>query len=218
MVPKRTEIAPGAVAILPVVAESFSSLAKRSVRASIAIGKAALLPVLTRRERRPFALIRAVALKRLPLHVGLRRVSRCVRLRLKASLIRLVDGSLGWGRESVGKATEIVVVLDLLALSFVALAALRHRLSGLRSRDQAKIMLRVLQVILRRDRIAARVGVARELQIFLRNVMGVAPDLYVRPIRLVRTRERIGSAAVIRRPTAHTLVLTWSHFLVQLFT
>ena len=43
-------------------------------------------------------------------------------------------------------------------------------------------MFRVLKIIFRRDGIAAGMGVARELQIFFRDVMGVAPDFHVRPV------------------------------------
>jgi hypothetical protein len=87
------------------------------------------------------------------------------------------------------------------------------RLGGLGGGDEAEIMLGVLQVVLGRDRIAAGVGIARELQIFLGDVVGVAADLHIRPVRFIRTGQRIGPPPIVGRAVAaHPLVvLTRSH-------
>jgi hypothetical protein len=73
-------------------------------------------------------------------------------------------------------------------------------------------MFGVLQIILRRDPIPARVGVSRKLEIFLSDMMRVAAYFDIRPIRFVGSRQRIGAPPIVHRPAAHPLVLTWSHF------
>lgn len=52
----------------------------------------------------------------------------------------------------------------------------------LRRSDQAKIMLGVLIVVLRRDRIAGALRVTGELKVFFRDMRCGAPDLHVGPI------------------------------------
>src|SRR6185295_7046551 len=61
---------------------------------------------------------------------------------------------------------------------------LRHR--RLRRHDHAVIMLRMLKIILSHDAIALRIGVARQLEIFLVDVMRVAADLDVGTVRIDR--------------------------------
>jgi hypothetical protein len=51
-----------------------------------------------------------------------------------------------------------------------------------------------------------------ELEIFLRDMMRVAAYFDVRSIRFVRSRQRIRASPIVRRPTAHPFILTWSHF------
>ena len=155
---------------------------------------------------------------RLTLALGegrLRADARRIRLRLHVGLRRVGRGARSAGRsEAVGDAAEILVVLDLDRLAFARRpAALGVRLGGLGGGDQAEIVLGVLQVVFSRDRIAAGVGVARELQILLGDVMGVAADLHVRPVRFVRAGQRIGAAPIVGRAVAaHPLiVLTRSH-------
>jgi hypothetical protein len=76
-------------------------------------------------------------------------------------------------------------------------------------------MFGVLEIIFGCDRIAAGVGVARQLQVFFRDVMSVAADLHVRTIRLIGPGQRVGTSPIVGRPiAAHPLivvVLTWSH-------
>src|SRR5262245_55965058 len=80
----------------------------------------------------------------------------------------------------------------------------------LRRGDHAIVVLGMLVVVLRRDRIARALCVARELNIFLSNVGWVPANLHVGAVRLVDTRHRIVTLAVIVA-TAHALVLTVSH-------
>jgi hypothetical protein len=94
----------------------------------------------------------------------------------------------------------------------------------LRRRDQAQIMLGMLMVRFRSDVVADRGGIARELQVFLGDVVRGAADLNVRPVRLVDTRQWIVVMAaivmvmaiviiivVVAVASAHALVLTVSH-------
>ena len=61
----------------------------------------------------------------------------------------------------------------------------------LRRRDQAEIMLGVLVVVFRRDRIAGRGRIAGQLDVFLGDVIGGAPDFHIGPVQFVNARERI---------------------------
>ena len=164
------------------------------------------------------AAARIAALLRLTLAFGegrLRADAGRGRLALHIGLRRERNGIAFNGRsEPVGDAAEIFVVLDLDRLPFARRpAALGVRLGGLGGGDEAEIVLGVLQVVLGRDRIAAGVGIARELQILFGDMVGVAADLHVRPIRFVRTGQRIGPTPIVGGPVAaHPLVLlTRSH-------
>jgi len=90
----------------------------------------------------------------------------------------------------------------------------RHgeRLRSLRSRNQPKVMLGMLQIILCRDRISARMRISCELEIFLRDMMRVAAYFDVRSVGFIGSRQRIGPPPIVHRPAAHPFVLTWSHF------
>jgi hypothetical protein len=92
------------------------------------------------------------------------------------------------------------------------LAALRERLCDLRRGNKPKVMLGVLQVILRRDRISPRVRVSRKLEVFLGDMMRVAAYFDIRSVRFIGSRQRIWASSIVSRPAAHPLVLTWSHF------
>ena len=81
----------------------------------------------------------------------------------------------------------------------------------LRHRDEAVVVLGMLVIVLGRNRIAGRLRVARELNVFLGNVRGVSPDFDVGSVRLVDARHRVLTFAVMIT-TAHALaVLTVSH-------
>src|SRR5215471_6717867 len=80
----------------------------------------------------------------------------------------------------------------------------------LRRGDHAVIVLGVLIVILRRDRIARGLRVARELNIFFCNVRWISANFYIRAVRFVYPDHRVVTLAVIVA-SAHALVLTVSH-------
>ena len=212
------EIPRAAVAILPVVPIAVRSFAERAILTWPAVGKAIALPILAIGEPAAVSLALAVALERLPFDVGLRSIGRHVRLRGKrVVLLVLIAGALCRRGEAIGRAAEIIVViiLDLAIAGRPLLTALGQSLRGLGRGDQAEVMFRVLQVILGCDRVAASVGVAGQLKIFLRHVMRVAANLDVRSVELVRARQRVGPAPVVIWPAAHPLVLTWSHCLFR---
>jgi hypothetical protein len=43
-------------------------------------------------------------------------------------------------------------------------------------------------------------------------MMRIAAYFDVWPVRFIGSRQRIGPSPIVRRPAAHPLVLTWSHF------
>src|ERR1700693_4365322 len=69
-------------------------------------------------------------------------------------------------------------------------------------------MLGVLVVVLRRDRVAGRLRIARKLNVFLGNMRRCAADFDVRSVRFIDPGEWIVALAV---SPPHTLVLTVSH-------
>jgi hypothetical protein len=175
----RPEIPRTTVASVPVVAIALVALGKRPVLSRAAFGKPVALPVLPIGKTRPIALALTLALVRRPLDVGLRRGWH--RLRLKP-LLRLALRGRG---ESIRQRAEIAIVFHVVALAFSRrsrLAALCERLRGLRGSDKSKVMLRVLQIILRRDRISPRVGVSRKLEVFLGDMMRVPAYFDIRSI------------------------------------
>ena len=84
----------------------------------------------------------------------------------------------------------------------------------LRDCDQAEIMLGMLKVVLRRDRIAGRLRVARELKIFFGDMAGRAADLHVGAIGFVNPCERVMIAAIIIIAIAVIVVVAPAHALV----
>jgi hypothetical protein len=82
----------------------------------------------------------------------------------------------------------------------------------LRGRNDAEIMLGVLVIIFRGDRISGALRVAGELEIFFGDVGCRSSNFYVRSVGLVHSRQRIlMMAAALPVAPAHTLVLTVSH-------
>ena len=88
--------------------------------------------------------------------------------------------------ETIGQQIAVIVHILLVLSGRPLLTALRQRLCGLRGGNQSEVMLGVLQIIFRRDRISARMSVSCELEIFFRNVMRVAAYFHVGPVRLDR--------------------------------
>jgi hypothetical protein len=70
-------------------------------------------------------------------------------------------------------------------------------------------MLGVLQKALGHDRVAGGLRVARELKIFLGDMLSRAANLNVGAIGLIGSRKRIRPFAAVASP--HSLVLSWSH-------
>ena len=81
----------------------------------------------------------------------------------------------------------------------------------LRRRDHAVIVLGVLVVIFRCNRIAGGLRVARELNVFFRNVRRISANFHIGPVRFVYARHRIVALAMVVVASAHALVLTVSH-------
>jgi hypothetical protein len=82
----------------------------------------------------------------------------------------------------------------------------------LRRRDQTIIMFGMLVVIFGRDGITGGLRIAGELHVFFRNVGGVPANFHIRTVRLVDTRHRIVTLAVLLVVApAHSFVLTVSH-------
>ena len=141
-----------------------------------------------------------------------------VGLRRRLVLVALLRRPLARRGETVGQALEVVVgVLVLLGLARGPLIAVGGLLLGLLGRrDQPEIVLGVLEVAFRHHRIAGRLCIARQLQVFLADVVGSAPDFHVGAVRLVRPSQRIGAFAIVVAvivvvAATHTLVLTRSH-------
>jgi hypothetical protein len=210
----RAEVARTTIAPVPIVSITFGSLGKRPIRSQSTIGKAVALAILPICKPDPIAL--TLALIRRPVVIRLRGVRRhaWLHLELRRLLIRRARSLRGRG-ETIRKRAEIAVVVEIVALAFARrswLSALSERLCSLCGRNKSKIMFGVLQVILGRYWIAPCVRVSSELQILLRDMMRVSTNLDIRTVRLIRSRQRIGTTPIVCRPATHPLVLTWPHF------
>jgi hypothetical protein len=173
-------------------------------------------------------LMRLRVLLRLLVVLRLLIVRRLVLLRLLL-LARIVGLLLR--RERLAAHGRLVIVAVVKRVVGVIAALLRlllliERRLGLpkvflRGGDQAEIMLGVLVVVFCRDRIAGALRIAGQLQVFLGNVRGIAPDLQVRSIGLVHARQWIlvmvmttATTTFTAVATPHALVLTVSHDLL----
>lgn len=81
--------------------------------------------------------------------------------------------------------------------------------------DDPEVVLRMLEIAFRSNRVARCLGVARQLQVFLPDMLGRAPDLNIGSIGLVGSCQRIGafavsSADIVVVAAPHTLILTRS--------
>src|SRR5690606_25614367 len=132
-----------------------------------------------------------------------------------AADIRLGSAELVHRRLALSLAVaEAVALLGVEVVALVVVRPLEAAVGRLQLRlrrcDDAEIMFRVLEVILGRDRIAGSLGVTRQLAVFLGDMLGGATHLHVRTVRLVASRQRVGTLAVA---PPHTPVLTWSHLM-----
>jgi hypothetical protein len=178
--------------------------------------KSVALPILPGREASPIVATLTLPLVSRSLDEWLWDARSSAWLGLKSWLLRLLVRVLPLRRrgKTIRQATKIAVIFRVVVVvpGRPLLTALCERLRSLRGRNKPKVMLGVLQVILSSDGITTSVGVSSQLEIFFRDVMGVAAYFYVWPIRFIRSRQRIGPSSIVRRPTPHPLVLTWSHF------
>jgi hypothetical protein len=136
--------------------------------------------------------------------------------RIKRLLLARCEGLAGHGRLV---ALVFVIVIGGIAAGVALLRlkiGLRLAKLFLSGGDQAEIMLGVLIIIFRSDRVAGALRVARELKVFLGDMRRGPANFYVLPVGLVHSRQRVLMMATTLTPvtTAHTFILTVSHGLL----
>jgi len=136
---------------------------------------------------------------RVPRHVGLRLASAVRRIGGTAHrllpIVTVVEATFARRRCFVLRAGEVGIVLAELLL---------------RRGYDAVIVLGVLIVVLRRNRITGSLRVPRKLNIFFCNVGWIAANFHIRTIGFVYPHHRIVTLAVIVA-SAHAFILTVSH-------
>jgi len=182
---------------------------------------------------RRLVLLRLVVLRLILRLVVLRLIIMLIMLRLIMLLFARID-SLRLARREwlAGQARLIIVTVVITVIGRIIARAAAGLLLGkrltlaklfLRGGDQAEIMLGVLIIIFRGDRISGTLRIAGELEIFFGDVRRRSPNFYVLPIGLVHSGQRIlvmmmmttTATALTTIATAHTLVvLTVSHGLL----
>jgi hypothetical protein len=110
----------------------------------------------------------------------------------------------------------VIAVVGNIAARFAARLVVGLGLAKLllRGGDQAEIVLGVLIIILRRDRVSGALRISGKLEIFFGDVGCRAPNLHVRSIGLVHARQRILMMTTFAVATPHSLVLSVSHGLL----
>ncbi|MDX7952085.1 hypothetical protein P7D22_12970 [Lichenihabitans sp. Uapishka_5] len=208
-------ILPG-FAVLPLVAvlPRFAVLPLIVAFGSIAVIAASLTVLALGR------IVLAFAVETAPLRVGLGAGAAALRLRLGGRRLNRLGKPLARQGKAIGHHEVVVIALVGIQFTGLALVAGLGLLLGLLGgRDDAEIMLGVLQVAFGGNGIAGRLGVTGELQIFFTDVLGGASDFDVGTIRLVGPRQRVGASAlstvvavvIVVIPAPHTLVLARSH-------
>lgn len=204
-------IARPAVAATPPVQRKAVGRCVKAIRAIWAIRtvrSVAALPLLRRllmrlsagdEGRQPFdvllALLRVVLLLAL-LREVLRAGLRVLRLHLRVLLLARIERLLLARRKRFAADRGLLVVAIVVAvvgkiaarvalLLVIGLALAELFLGG---SDQAEVVLRVLIVVFRGDRVAGTLRVARKLKIFFGDVGRRSPDLHVRSVGLVHAR------------------------------
>ena len=213
-IPRATVSAVSIVAITLVIAVLIVAVLERAIGPRTSVLKSVALTILAGCEA-PSVVVTALtlALVSRSLNERLWGVGRRGWLGLK-SLLRLRERllPLGGRSETIRHPAKIAVIVQVVLVLWSLLTALGERLCGLSRCNQPEVMFGVLQVILCSNRVAACMGVSCKLEIFFRDVMGVAADFDVGSIRFIGSRQRIGPTSIVRRSAAHPLVLTWSHF------
>jgi hypothetical protein len=95
---------------------------------------------------------------------------------------------LPWRGETIGQAAEIVAIGKVFwsGVSYGPnVASLALELLSLRGRHQPKIVFGVLEIVLRGDRVAGCVSVARQLKVSLRHMQRRAANSDVGPARVI---------------------------------
>lgn len=120
-------------------------------------------------------------------------------------LLILLQGAEG---EPIRSGVEIILVI----IPVIGLPVLKGKLRLMRGSDDPIIMLGMLEIALRHHRISGEMRIAGQLGVFLGDMLRGAAHFHVRPVRFIRTRQRIGAAAIA---ATHTLVLSWSHWFLS---
>ena len=95
---------------------------------------------------------------------------------------------LPWRGETIGQAIEIVAIVQVFWSGVSCgptVASLALELLSLRGRHQPEIMFGVLEIVLRGDRVAGCVSVARQLKVPLRYMQRRATNSDVGPARVI---------------------------------
>lgn len=122
----------------------------------------------------------------------------------------------GFGGRRLGAALILEVDVEA-AGDVVAAQDLGRRLGRLHGAHDAEVVLGVLQVAFSQNTVAGRRGVARELLVLLKNVLGVAAHLHAvravgveRPVRVLLLRLAAAAAAIAAALALHTLEISHS--------
>ena len=113
--------------------------------------------------------------------------------------------------EAIRQATEIVIIVQVFQTGFYCsphVAFLGLELRGLRGCDQSEIVFGVLKIVLRRDRIVARVSVARQLEVSFSHMQRSAANSDVRAVRVIRTGQGVRLTTAICLAAANSVILT----------
>jgi|SRR5580704_7360885 hypothetical protein len=113
--------------------------------------------------------------------------------------------------EAIGQTTEIVIIVQVSRTGFSSsphVARLGLELRGLRGGDQSEIVFGVLEIVLRGDRVAGCVSVARQLKVSFRYMLRRAANSDVRAVRVIRTSQGVGFATAICLAAANSVILT----------
>lgn len=164
------------------------------------------------------AILTAILTSLLTVAALLVRILLELRLRLRAGIVIIRAAILAAALISaavlpatimrmVREAAVVVALVAILIEGARSTILLAKRLLG--SGDYTKIMFRMLKISFGSHRVAGNLSVTRELAVFFGHMLRGAAYFNVRTVRLVATRQRIGTLATAT--AAHTPVLCWSH-------
>ena len=108
--------------------------------------------------------------------------------------------------------TSVARLARALAVAVHALARLIELLAI--GHDDANIMLGVLEIVLRKHRIAGRLSIAGEREILLRYMRRRAADFHLRAVGFKTPRKRILILAIVVAAAAATILLSLPHCLI----